>query len=155
MSRPIILFLGPCPKLQPCRTKVYAPFAETSRSGRFLRLALQQAAVTERADTRFDNVLQGPCLTSDGREVNPPWDDMVTPARSHALWRLGPRDVVVGLSTDVGKALAAASNLRGQLGEVGSPRIIAMQHPSYVMRRPFAERELYVFNLRSIFKTNV
>lgn len=148
MTKPRVLFLGPCHKLKPRSTTPYPAFDDTSRSGRFLRQAIGEAEIAARAKIEFGNILPGPSLDAFGKERYPTWQELATQARNHGLWRLRSADVVVALSASVKRALEEAAIARTRANLSAGPRLIALRHPSYMLRRPIEERQLYVRCLR-------
>lgn len=138
-----ILFLGPCRKIDLKTGLPFAPFAETSRSGRFLRQVIASASIDALAEVQFGNVLPGPVFGDDGRERNPDWRELLLGLHGHAVWRLSDQDVIVALSGPVMRALSLAASR--QVTEHGalSPHIVAAAHPSFMMRRPSWERDRY------------
>lgn len=144
---PRVLFLGPCHKLQPRSAIPYPPFAENSRSGRFLRRAIDQTELAVIADVQFDNILPGPALDDAGKERYPTWHELADRAQDHRLWQLRAKDVIVALSVSVARALhAVAARRPTPLSE--APQLVGMPHPSYMLRRPATEREEYALELR-------
>jgi hypothetical protein len=147
MTNVTVLFLGPCRKLDASTGKPFPAFSPASRSGRFLRLTIETAGVPPDISVEFDNVIPRPVFDKDGRERNPSRAELVLELERHALWNLRESDLVVGLSAVVGEALNLAQRLRSASGENDSPRLLSLEHPSFMMRRPSTERADYARRL--------
>jgi hypothetical protein len=147
MALMTVLFLGPCRKFDPRTAKPFPAFSPASRSGRFLRLAIQAAAVPTDVELRFDNIIPRPVYDRAGKERNPSCAELVSELDGHVLWELREGDVVVGLSAVVGEALLRVRASRIASGDGCRPTVLKLEHPSYMMRRPIEERTDYAQRL--------
>lgn len=147
MKRATILFLGPCRKFDPATSKPFPAFSPNSRSGKFLRNAIEASAASGEVTLRFDNVIPRAVFDKEGRERYPSCGELVEELETHALWRLGSSDVVIGLSSIVGEALHRVQSARLEAGHRAGPTLVRLEHPSFMMRRPVHERTDYVRRL--------
>jgi hypothetical protein len=104
---------------------------------------LQQQALNG-TEVRFDNILSTAYFDETGQERNPAPDKLVAPLLSHACW--SSADVVIALSSGV-KAAFELAERRGLPKHKKAPIIRFLDHPSYIMRRPQAERTAYANRL--------
>ncbi|NPU15166.1 hypothetical protein HL666_30800 [Bradyrhizobium sp. 83002] len=148
MKRATILFLGPCRKFDPATSKPFPAFSSQSRSGKFLRSAIEAAAASDDVIIRFDNVIPRVLFDKEGRERYPSCGELVEELERHALWKLSRSDVVIGLSAIVGDALQRVEGSRLKAGHHAGPTVVRLEHPSFMMRRPIKERTDYVRRLR-------
>ncbi|MCC8978565.1 uracil-DNA glycosylase family protein [Bradyrhizobium acaciae] len=142
-----VLFLGPCRKFDPATDKPFPAFSPSSRSGKFLRGAIEAAGLPKTVSISFDNVIPRALFDKQGRERYPSCAELVDELERHELWRLGDSDVVIGLSSIVGDALIRVKNTRSAAGEKSGPRLVRLEHPSFIMRRPLRERTDYIKRL--------
>jgi hypothetical protein len=147
MANMTVLFLGPCRKFDAATAKPFPAFSPASRSGRFLRSAIQAAAVPNDIELRFDNIIPRPVYDRTGKERNPSCAELVSQLDGHVLWELRDGDVVVGLSAAVGEALLRVRASRIASGDGCRPTVLKLEHPSYMMRRPIEERTDYAQRL--------
>jgi hypothetical protein len=147
MKRVTILFLGPCRKFDPATSKPFPAFSPNSRSGKFLRSAIDATTTSNEIAIRFDNVIPRALFDREGRERYPTCTELVEELEGHALWRLSSSDVVIGLSSVVGDALERAKRARLEAGDQTGPALMRLEHPSFMMRRPIHERTDYVRRL--------
>jgi hypothetical protein len=143
MKRATVLFLGPCRKFDPATEQPFPPFSEASRSGRFLRAAIDAAAIPPNIMVRFDNVIPRALFDAEGRERYPVCAELVAELEQHPLWEMYSHDVVVGLSAVVSDALDRSHAKRVNDGYIGGPTLLRLEHPSFMMRRPVQERVAY------------
>lgn len=155
MKRATILFLGPCRKFDPATSKPFPAFSPNSRSGKFLRNAIEATAASDNVILRFDNVVPRALFDKEGRERYPSCGELVEELEVHALWRLGSSDVVIGLSSIVGEALQKVQSARLEAGRRPGPTLVRLEHPSFIMRRPVHERTDYVRRLRECIHSAV
>lgn len=148
MKRATILFLGPCRKFDPSTSKPFPAFSSQSRSGKFLRSAIDATAASGEVIMRFDNVIPRALFDKEGRERYPSCGELVEELEGHALWKLSRSDVVIGLSAIVGEALQRVQSARLGAGGHAGPTLMRLEHPSFMMRRPIHERTDYVRRLR-------
>ncbi|WP_426409464.1 hypothetical protein [Bradyrhizobium ganzhouense] len=142
-----VLFLGPCRKFDPATEKPFPAFSPSSRSGKFLRSAIDTAGLRKSVSISFDNVIPRALFDKQGRERYPTCAELVEELESHSLWTLDSSDVVIGLSAVVGDALQRVASARLAAGYKSGPRIMRLEHPSFMMRRPQPERTDYVRRL--------
>ncbi len=142
-----VLFLGPCRKFDPATEKPFPAFSASSRSGKFLRAAIEAAGLPKSVSIAFDNVIPRALFDKQGRERYPSCGELVEELEKHALWKLGASDVVIGLSSVVGDALERVGTTRLAAGNVKGPKVMRLEHPSFMMRRPLPERTDYVKRL--------
>ncbi|RKE77000.1 hypothetical protein DFO46_4751 [Rhizobium sp. AG855] len=153
MTRPTVLFLGPCRKLNSRTGEAYPPFAEEARSGKFLRKCIRELGIDAVAEVDFDNILPGCAIDSSGKEYNPSWNVLLNALDKHKIWGLTRGSVLVALSEPVCRALTIAQQTRSNSGVESNFEVVCSVHPSYVMRRPAAERIKHLDHLRtSIFQ---
>jgi hypothetical protein len=142
-----VLFLGPCRKFDPATEKPFPAFSASSRSGKFLRGAIEAADLRKTVSISFDNVIPRALFDKQGRERYPTCAELVEELERHALWKLGNSDVVIGLSSVVGDALERVRNARLAAGIDSGPKVMRLEHPSFMMRRPLPERTDYIRRL--------
>ncbi|TKV71667.1 hypothetical protein FDV58_39310 [Bradyrhizobium elkanii] len=145
--RTSVLFLGPCRKYDPATERPFPAFSPSSRSGKFLRGAIEAAGLPKTVSITFDNVIPRALFDKQGRERYPTCAELVDELERHALWKLANSDVVIGLSSIVGDALIRVSNARSAAGDKSGPRVMRLEHPSFIMRRPLRERTDYIRRL--------
>lgn len=155
MKRATILFLGPCRKLDPATSKPFPAFSPNSRSGKFLRNAIDATAASSDVTIRFDNVIPRALFDKEGRERYPSCGELIEELEGHALWKLAASDVVIGLSAIVGEALQKVQSARIEVGNRAGPTLMRLEHPSFMMRRPVLERTDYVRRLRDCIHLTV
>lgn len=152
-TRASVLFLGPCRKFDPATEKPFPAFSSSSRSGKFLRGAIESARLPKTVSISFDNVIPRALFDKQGRERYPTCVELVEELQTHALWRLGNTDVVIGLSSVVGDALERVGNARLAAGHKSGPRVVRLEHPSFMMRRPQQERTDYIRRLADCIRS--
>lgn len=147
MAHMTVLFLGPCRKFDVATAKPFPAFSPASRSGRFLRSAIQAAAVPNDIELRFDNIIPRPVYDRTGKERNPSCAELISELDGHELWDLQEGDVIIGLSAAVGEALLRVRASRIAAGDGCRPTVLKLEHPSFMMRRPAEERAGYAQRL--------
>lgn len=143
MSRPKIVVLGLCAKKDP-HGGVFPPLGPRSRSGKFIRSAVETAAPRSR-EIVFDNIIAGCVIDAAGQERNPKAAELLPSLKRHWSLKDETVKVVVALGGEARKAFEALpANLTSGI------RVCFLPHPSYVMRRPLAERDAYLKELRGV-----
>jgi hypothetical protein len=147
MTQNVVVFLGPCRKVNRRSGDLHPPFSEASPSGKFLR-NIVNAAVPGSVRVEYDNILETGVFTTDGQECNPMPEQLLAPLLTHRIWR--EADVVIAFSSGVREAFEAVKHQLGATGIEASPLIHFLHHPSYMMRRPQSERTAYGSAIRKI-----
>jgi hypothetical protein len=149
MTPKVVVFLGPCRKVDRKNGKLHPPFSELSRSGKFLR-GLVNGAVLQNIRVEYDNILEIGVFTPLGQECNPGPDQLVKPLLEHRIWR--EADVVIALSSTVRRAFEIVKREMGADAPGKRLDIHFIDHPSYIMRRPQAERSAYTKTIQEIMQ---
>ncbi|MHC4044393.1 hypothetical protein I3J27_35165 [Bradyrhizobium xenonodulans] len=99
----------PSRKFDPATEKPSPAFSANSRSGKFLRGAIEAAGLPDTVSISFDNVIPRALFDKQGRERYPTCAELVEELEHHALWKFGCGD-------------RAEFGGRGSLGaDVGTP----------------------------------
>ena len=149
MTQNVVIFLGPCRKVNRKSGNFHPPFSEASPSGKFLR-NIVNAAVPESVRIEYDNILETGAFTAHGQECTPTPRQLVDPLLTHRIWR--EADVVIAFSSDVREAFAIVKSQLGAAAAKASPLIHFLHHPSYMMRRPQIERTVYGSTIKKILQ---
>lgn len=142
-----VYLLGPCHKVDRTTGELHPAFGGASRSGRFLRNILHTCPRRGVAIV-FDNIMPSAHFDAAGRETIPDIDELTQTLQDHRLWR--DADVVVGFGASVKAALEhVAAMTPTQTEHACATRLVYLPHPSYVLRRPAAERRAFAEQLIS------
>lgn len=134
-----IFILGPCRKIDRSTGDLHAPFADGSRSGKFLRSIVSSRAKSMRCTVVFDNIIDDSVVDAKGCEYLPSPKTLSLFLGNHVIWT--EADVVVALGGDVQRAFAMY--FAGTSSQRCAFELHCLPHPSYIMRRPVGERERF------------